>query len=477
MAIPNLDDLGPLARIEYVADYRRFLSACTVTPVGFYLAQPIVLFTLTANHELMPMGIQLEPAGELFTPGMPNAQNAWLLAKMLTNCAGQSLHDVGFHQLLTHQIGAMVSVALFSEEVFNPMTAPRSTEAFQQHPVFKLLRPHVVKTVEFQQTVYNPGYDPFMKTFPATRETNGSPGVYNLGFVYDLIFSCGRIGNYQLQDRMYNDAGNFRFLDLAIPKDAQRRGVLNTPFSYAYVHDTLLWYHAIEKFVAEFVDVTYPGGNAAVASDIQLQRFFNRLIAAFNYVDGVKQAERFPAKVTDTLRLKEVLTMFIWQFSVQHTVINDGAYNHAAFVPNASTLMFAPPKGKLSRDWTPADVLACLPSQTAGIAALGGMTFMDVQINASVTGQGPYPETVLGQGVLEPSIDILQDRYTFSEPRLRAVVDNFYQQVRAVGDAIQLRQGRDTARYLALQPASQFIPETVRFDLVAPHRVMNSIQT
>ncbi|WP_155631348.1 hypothetical protein [Burkholderia cepacia] len=57
--------------------------------------------------------------------------------------------------------------------------------------------------------------------------------------------------------------------------------------------------------------------------------------------------------------------MVIRQFSVKHTVVNDGAYNHAAFVPNASTLMYALPAGKPSSQWTPPDVLACLPSQTA----------------------------------------------------------------------------------------------------------------
>ncbi|MDN7857634.1 hypothetical protein QZM81_17680 [Burkholderia cepacia] len=40
--------------------------------------------------------------------------------------------------------------------------------------------------------------------------------------------------------------------------------------------------------------------------------------------------------------------MVIRQFSVQHMVVNDGAYDHAAFVPNASTLMYALPAGKPS---------------------------------------------------------------------------------------------------------------------------------
>ncbi|VWC62716.1 hypothetical protein BLA18109_01830 [Burkholderia lata] len=51
----------------------------------------------------------LEPGGELFTPDMPNAENAWLPAQMQTNCAGQTLHDVGFHRLLTHQNQAFAS--------------------------------------------------------------------------------------------------------------------------------------------------------------------------------------------------------------------------------------------------------------------------------------------------------------------------------------------------------------------------------
>ncbi|MCZ6674828.1 MAG: FAD-dependent oxidoreductase, partial [Verrucomicrobia bacterium] len=282
----------------YVADYRRYLEACTVTPIDFYLAKPIVFFKETKDHELLPICIQLDPSGELFTPTMENAANAWLLAKMQTNCAGQTLHDVGFHQLYTHQICAMVSVSLFSEEVFNPETPPISHEPFHEHPVFKLLRPHVVKTTEFQQTIYNREYSPDHKSFPDTRTVNGKPGVYNIGFVYDLIFSCGRIGNYQLQDKMYNDGGEFRFLDLAIPKDAKRRGVQDTPFSYAYIHDASQWYEAISGFIDEFVDNFYAGGDAAVSGDVQLQRFFDKLIPAFNHIDGSnEQAKRFPEKV------------------------------------------------------------------------------------------------------------------------------------------------------------------------------------
>jgi monoamine oxidase len=468
--------LGPIEQIRYVADYRRYLDACTVIPQGYYLPKPLVFFTVNEADELMPVAIQLEAKGPVFSPGMPNAENAWLLAKMLTNCAGQTLHDVGFHQLLTHQICAMVSISLFSEEVFNPATNPASAYAFQQHPVFKLLRPHVTKTAEFQQTIYNSEYNPAWQPFPNSRASKVQPGVYNLGFVYDLIFSCGRIGNYQLQDRIYN-AHDFRFLDLALPKDARKRGVEKTPFPYPYVHDATLWYEAIACFTGEFVDTCYPDGDQAVAEDTQLQRFFGKLIPAFNYIDGVKQAERFPAEVVTAARLKEVLAMFIWQFSVQHTVINDGAYNQAAFVPNASTLMYAPPAGKTPAQWTADDVLNCLPSNSVTYPALGGMNFMDIQINASVTGQGPYPETMLGRMTLEPSVDILQDSYAFSDSKLRGVVFGFYQACQDLQQAIELRQAKDVARYLERHPDSKAIPPTVVFDLIKPANVMNTIQT
>jgi len=111
----------------------------------------------------------LEPGGELFTPDMPNAENAWLLAKMQTNCAGHTLH-----------------------------------------PVFKLLRPHVLKTVECQQTICNCAYDPYAESFPATREANGAPGVYNIGFLCDLIVSCGRIGTGHLDSARCRPIGALR---------------------------------------------------------------------------------------------------------------------------------------------------------------------------------------------------------------------------------------------------------------------------
>lgn len=476
--IPDSDRHNLLNNVSYIADYRNYLQACTVTPIDYYLAKPIIFFKVTPDNELLPVGIQLEQSGELFTPTMPNAENAWLLAKMQTNCAGQTLHDVGFHQLYTHQICAMVSIALFSPEVFNPVTPPCSSIPFQEHPVFKLLRPHVVKTSEFQQTIYNRAYHPSGETFPQTRVVNGKPGVYNLGFVYDLIFSCGRIGNYQLQDKMYHDDDKFRFLDLAIYRDIDQRDVRDTPFSYPYVHDATKWYDAISSFISEFVDLVYPEGDTAVAQDVQLQRFFAKLIPAFNHVrDSDEPARRFPQKIVTAEGLKEVLTMFVWQFSVQHTVINDGAYNHAAFVPNASTLMMPLPVDKASKDWTPEDVLACLPSQTKTYPELGDMNFMDVQINASVTGQGSYSETVFGRDVIEPAIDVLQDTYSFTSTKLRQAVDNFYQSVKKVENAIEQRRAKDVAQYLRLHPNSTNVPETVIFDRITPAKVMNTIQT
>jgi len=168
--------------------------------------------------------------------------------------------------------------------------------------------------------------------------------------------------------------------------------------------------------------------------------------------------------------------MFIWNFSVQHTVINDGAYNQAAFVPNASTLMYPLPKTPSSQ-WGPEDVLNCLPSQTKKYDQLGGMTFMDVQINASVTGQGPYPDTIFGRGVLEPSLDVLQDTYSFKDPVLRAAVDHFFEAAMNVGDLIQSRMDRDIANYYKTHPNSFEAPETVKFSLITPTNVMNTIQT
>jgi monoamine oxidase len=463
--ISNPKALGALDQITYVADFRKYVEACTVIPEGYYLAKPIIFFKVTANNELMPVGIQLDVNGEVFTPTMKNAENAWLLAKMQTNCAGQSLHDVVSHQLLTHQICAMVSISVFSEEIFPS----------QDHPVFKLLRPHVVKTVEFMQEIYNRDYNPYAASFPETRTVNGKPGVYQLGFVYDLIFSCGRIGNYQLQDKVYNNP-DFKFLDLAMPIDSKKRGVEKTPFSYPYVHDGMLWYKAMSKFVNEFVDSVYTN-DKAVANDKQLQNFFKKLTPAFNHIEGSKQkAKRFPEEVKTTALLKEVLTMFIWQFSVQHTVVNDGAYNMAAFVPNASTLMYPMPITTADK-WTAQDVINCLPDTSVTYPDLGNMNFLDIQVNASVTGQGPYPETVFGRGVLEPSIDFLQDLYSFADPKLRAAVDNYYQEARKVGTAIQQRQWKDTAKYQSLHPDSENVPETVVFDLISPINVMTSILT
>ncbi|RAQ04366.1 hypothetical protein DPR02_27390 [Burkholderia cepacia] len=105
------------------------------------------------------------------------------------------------------------------------------------------------------------------------------------------------------------------------------------------------------------------------------------------------------------------------------------------------------------------------------------MNFMDVQINASVTGRGPYPETVTGRGMLEPSIYFLQDNYGFVAPKLRDAVFDDYRDVVKTGEAIGARQARDTANDLSTRPGATAIPETVVFDLVTSANVMNTIQT
>jgi len=83
--------------------------------------------------------------------------------------------------------------------------------------------------------------------------------VYNVGFVYDLIFSCGRLGNYQLQDKMYYDDGKFDFLDYLDFENATKKRNIpeNLNFSYAYQHDAKLWYDAIKSFISNFVDTQY----------------------------------------------------------------------------------------------------------------------------------------------------------------------------------------------------------------------------
>jgi len=195
-----------------------------------------------------------------------------------------------------------------------------------------------------------------------------------------------------------------------------------------------------------------------------------------NHTDAPSNWKRFPKQVDSTDLLKRILTVFVFQFTVQHTVVNDGAYNQAAFVPNASTLMYPPPKDKPSSKWTTQDVLNSLPTADP-IPELGSMNFMDVQINASVTGQGPYPETLFGRGVLMPSIDVLQDTYCFTDKKLIQSVVGFYKDIALIESKIKTRQSKDTANFLKLNPKSKHIPETVLFSLLLPVNVMTAIET
>lgn len=105
------------------------------------------------------------------------------------------------------------------------------------------------------------------------------------------------------------------------------------------------------------------------------------------------------------------------------------------------------------------------------------MNFLDIQLNVSVTGQGPYPESVFCRGVLELSIDFLQDTYGFTDNAQRNVINQYCQDVRKFAQAIQLRQAKDIFKYFALHANSDAVPKTVVFNLITPINVMNTIQT
>ncbi|PUA30582.1 MAG: hypothetical protein B0W54_08885 [Cellvibrio sp. 79] len=53
---------------------------------------------------------------------------------------------------------------------------------------------------------------------------------------------------------------------------------------------------------------------------------------------------------------------------------------------------------------------------------------------------------------------------------------DFYQNIRAVGAAIQLRKAKDTASYLMLNPDSKAVPETVVFTRLSLFEIANGFR-
>ncbi|QSZ28791.1 hypothetical protein DSL72_003296 [Monilinia vaccinii-corymbosi] len=302
----------------------------------------VSLFHLLPTGALHPLAIILDYTTNITTsltlfnrrtsPSSPKSHEAtdwpWRYAKQCAQVADWHAHELGVHLTHTHLIEEGIIIA-------SHRTLP------EEHPVFKLLSPH------------------WLKTLPVNAAARASL----IPQVIVHINGLTKEGSLRMVRKQYE---TFDFVASYIPHDLASRGFppeeLHGPkfHNYAYAKNMHLMWQTLHRFVAGMLRPAYPS-DSSVAHDVHLGAW----VAEITSRTGAN-IPTFPS-LTTFAHLVDAITMCIHIASTQHTAVNYLQDYYQAFVPNKPSALFAPlPRSLLDlHALTEADLIRALPVQDA----------------------------------------------------------------------------------------------------------------
>jgi len=315
----------------YLVDYSVFDNIPALLP-GRYMCAPMCLFYLNGKNDFVPIAIQLYQEANptwnpVYTPNDP--ENDWLMAKF---CLGNA--DFGYFEAITHYVRAHL--------VCEPVIVAANQKLSVVHPVYKILKPHMK---------YHLGVNVIGRT--------------NLFCPGGMVIKIGPVDydtSVHMMGKFYN---TFKYEDLAVTDWLKQRKIPGPDVlpNYFYRDDSIALWNAIETFVKDVLSQYYKK-DEDVANDPEVQAWAQEVDAG-----GYNGSGKFPTKIGSLDHLVKLITIFISNGVMHHSVVNFAQYESFAFVPMApACLMEAPPgwdkstpveKGKL----TEKDLMKMLPSK------------------------------------------------------------------------------------------------------------------
>ncbi|KAL1779463.1 arachidonate 15-lipoxygenase [Sigmodon hispidus] len=360
-----------------------------------YLAAPLVMLKLQPDGQLLPMAIQLElpkigsTPPPIFTPEDPPVN--WLLAKCWVRNSDLQLHELQSHLLRGHLMAEVLSVATM-----------RSLPSV--HPVYKLLVPHLLYTLEIN-----------------VRARNDL--ISESGF-FDKAMSTGGGGHVDLLKK----AGVYlTYSSLCPPDDLAERGLLGVQSCF-YATDALRLWEVINRYVAGIFELYYKT-DKAVRDDYELQSWCREITEI-----GLQGAQDrgFPTSLQSRAQACYFITMCIFTCTAQHSSVHLGQLDWFYWVPNAPCTMRLPPP--TSKDATMEKLMATLPNPNQST----------LQINVV---------WLLGrrQAVMVPLGQHSEEYFTSSEAK--AVLQKFREELAVLDKEIEIRNKSLDIPYEYLQPS------------------------
>ncbi|WP_392531816.1 lipoxygenase family protein [Nostoc sp. C117] len=309
----------------YILEYKIFdkiITADLADQLGRYLQSPICLFYVNDQKQLLPIAIKLQQKtdgqdqkfNQIFTPN--SLPEHWAAAKLAISSA-----DVAHQGMLSHLLNTHL--------IIEPFAVSTNRKLSPQHILYQLLKPH------------------FFNTLPIN---NMARNVFlGRGGLFDNIGSLGYTGSNELLNRGYNDrkpsseetnkqVRELKFYELALPYDLREREVDELP-NYYYRDDALLIWNAIKTYVEDILRPHYTN-DAEVIGDRQLQNWKDELINNGNIKGLLPERESQQLDRLDDLI--EIVTNIIFTATAQHSAVNFGQYDYAAWIPNNPFAVYQP---------------------------------------------------------------------------------------------------------------------------------------
>ncbi|XP_055450289.1 polyunsaturated fatty acid lipoxygenase ALOX15 [Psammomys obesus] len=360
-----------------------------------YLAAPLVMLKLQPDGQLLPIAIQLElpqtgsTPPPIFTPTDPPVD--WLLAKCWVRSSDLQVHELQAHLLRGHLTAEVFAVAT--------MRCLPSV-----HPVFKLLVPHLLYTMEINVRARN--------------------NLISDSGIFDMGMSIGGGGHLDL----LKQAGAFlTYGSLCPPDDLAERGLLDVESCF-YAKDALRLWEITERYVAGMLDLYYKS-DEAVREDYELQNWCREITEV-----GLQGAQDrgFPTSLQSRAQAGHFIAMCIFTCTGQHSSIHLGQLDWFYWVPNAPCTMRLPPP--TTKGATMEKLMATLPNPNQST----------LQINIVwLLGRRQAVMVPLGQHSEEH----------FTNPEAKAVLKKFREELAALDKEIEIRNKSLDIPYEYLRPS------------------------
>jgi arachidonate 15-lipoxygenase len=254
---------------------------------------------------LQPIAIRLEPKGPVLTPPNKSGDSQepkWRIAKYFVNVACAIQHESVAHLGDCHLIMEGIAIATHRQ-------------LSVEHPVFKLLAPHLRFTLSINNGALSnliiPG---------GVVATNVGP---NIQWTLQLINRARKAWRWDdnCPDNLFRQRG----------VDAERLP------AFPFRDDTLLLWSAIQGFVGAYVDYWFPdaaNGAPSIAKDSELMAWFNELVLP--NCCGFQGLELPSTRA----QLTKVLSQILYIAGPLHASVNYPQYPLGAYMPSVAATIY-----------------------------------------------------------------------------------------------------------------------------------------